>query len=214
MDLIGLADCKNFYASCERVFCPRLRQKPVVVLSNNDGCIIARSNEAKAFVPMGAPAFKYRNTFAAHGVDVFSANFALYGDMSHRVMSILGKNVPAIEFYSIDEAFLDLKGILPQEAENHARQLRRKVLTNTHIPVSIRLALTKVLAKTANHIAKKFPTQCDGVYVIDSEEKRINALRRLKIEDVWGIGRQNAAKLGRLGVSNALEYSKMDGHHY
>ena len=151
--MIALADCNNFYASCERVLNPMIRNKPVVVLSNNDGCVIARSNEAKALgIHMGAPAFKYRHVFEKYGVYVFSTNFALYGDFSNRVMSLLSESVPRIEIYSIDEAFMDYSG-LPDPGE-HAQHLRRRVKQCTGIPVSIGIAGTKTLAKIASGIAK------------------------------------------------------------
>ena len=153
--MIALVDCNNFYASCERVFQPKLEKKPIVVLSNNDGCIIARSNEAKALgIKMGAPAFKMKTIFDKHKVHVFSSNFALYGDLSRRVMQILDEGSPAIEIYSIDEAFLDLKGV--NKLNQFSTDLRSKVGKWTGIPVSIGIAPTKTLAKVANRVAKKY----------------------------------------------------------
>ena len=153
--MIALVDCNNFYASCERVFQPKLEHKPIVVLSNNDGCVIARSNEAKALgIKMGAPAFKMKSIFDRNGVHIFSSNFALYGDLSNRVMSILAEGVPAIEIYSIDEAFLNLDGII--KPLQFSIDLRTKVRKWTGIPVSVGIAPTKTLAKVANHIAKKY----------------------------------------------------------
>ena len=184
--MFALVDCNNFYASCERVFRPDLNGKPVVVLSNNDGCVIARSNEAKkAGVPMGAPAFQYHQLFEEYNVQVFSANFPLYGDMSSRVMNILEMFCPAIEIYSIDEAFMDFDGYELHDLQKLGEQIKKRVEQWTGIPVSIGFASTKALAKVANRIAKKFPERTGGVYLIDDEDKRIKALKWLKIEDVW-----------------------------
>jgi len=205
--MYALIDCNNFYASCERVFNPSLVGKPVVILSNNDGCVIARSNEAKAVgVPMGAPAFEYKYLFERQGVAVFSANFALYGDMSKRVMTILSDYSPNQEIYSIDECFLDLSNMLV-DLHEHGLKMRKQVLQWTGIPVSVGIAPTKALAKVANRIAKKFTGRTGGSYVIDTEEKRINALKWLAVEDVWGIGRRNAKKLNAMGVKTAYDFS-------
>jgi DNA polymerase V len=205
--MFALIDCNNFYASCERAFNPSLVGKPVVVLSNNDGCVIARSNEAKSLgVPMGAPAFEYKYLFERHNVTVFSANFALYGDMSHRVMTILSDYSPHQEIYSIDECFLDLSNMLV-DLQEHGLKMRKQVLQWTGIPVSVGIAPTKALAKAANRIAKKFTDRTGGSYVIDTEEKRIKALKWLAVEDVWGIGRRNAAKLIAIGVKTAYDFS-------
>ena len=207
--MYSLIDCNNFYASCERVFNPSLRNKPIVVLSNNDGCVIARSNEAKELgVPMGAPAFQYQSVFRRHGVKVFSANFHLYGDMSHRVMNILSTYSPVSEIYSIDECFLSLHG-MNIDHYKYGLDMVEKVTQWTGIPISVGTAPTKALAKVANRIAKKFPETTNGSYVIDSEEKRIKALKWLPIEDVWGIGRQNAKKLFAQGVKKAYEFTEM-----
>lgn len=205
--MYALIDCNNFYASCERAFNPSLVGKPVVVLSNNDGCVIARSNEAKMLgVPMGAPAFEYKYLFERHDVAVFSANFALYGDMSHRVMTILSDYSPHQEIYSIDECFLDLSDMLV-DLHEHGLKMRKQVLQWTGIPVSVGIAPTKALAKAANRIAKKFTDRTGGSYVIDTEEKRIKALKWLAVEDVWGIGRRNARKLNAIGVKTAYDFS-------
>ncbi|QQS31135.1 MAG: Y-family DNA polymerase [Sphingobacteriales bacterium] len=209
--MFALVDCNNFYASCERVFRPDLIGKPVVVLSNNDGCVIARSNEAKALnIPMGAPAFEYQALFDEHNVQVFSANFALYGDMSHRVMSVLGEYSPDMEIYSIDEAFLKLTGFERYDLQEYGGRMRSKVLKWTGIPISIGIAPTKALAKAANRIAKKFPQRTGGVYIIDSEEKRIKVLKWLKVEDVWGIGRQHSKRLNGIGVKTAYDFTQLD----
>lgn len=209
--MFALVDCNNFYASCERVFRPDLVGKPVVVLSNNDGCVIARSNEAKAVgVPMGAPAFEYEQLFKKHGVEVFSANFALYGDMSQRVMSVLSEFSPEMEIYSIDEAFLKLEGFERFNLQDHGASMRKKVVQWTGIPISVGIAPTKALAKVANRIAKKFPEKTGNVFCIENEEQRIKALKWLKIEDVWGIGRQLSRKLQAIGVYNAFDFCALD----
>lgn len=209
--MFALVDCNNFYASCERVFRPDLIGKPVVVLSNNDGCVIARSNEAKALgIPMGAPAFEYQALFDENKVHVFSANFALYGDMSQRVMEVLGEYSPDMEIYSIDEAFLKLTGFERYDLQDYGNQMRRKVTKWTGIPISVGIAPTKALAKVANRIAKKFPEQTNGVYIIDSEEKRIKALKWLPVEDVWGIGRQHTKRLNAIGVKTAYDFTQLD----
>jgi len=209
--MFALVDCNNFYASCERVFRPDLNGKPIVVLSNNDGCVIARSNEAKAVgIPMGAVAFEYEQIFKQHNVQVFSANFALYGDMSHRVMDILTGYSPDIEVYSIDEAFLKLKGFDYYNLQQYGNEMRHKVTKWTGIPISVGIAPTKALSKLANRIAKKYTKETGGVYIIDSEEKRIKALKWLKIEDVWGIGRQHAKRLNAINVKTAFDFTQLD----
>lgn len=209
--MFALIDCNNFYASCERVFRPDLIGKPVVVLSNNDGCVIARSNEAKAAgVPMGAPAFQFEKLFEQHGVQVFSANFTLYGDMSRRVMEILGEYSPEMEIYSIDEAFLKLSGFEQYDLQAYGLEIRNRVVKWTGIPISVGIAPTKSLAKVANRIAKKFQGKTGGSYVMDTEEKRIKALKWLKVEDIWGIGRQFAKKLWAENVRTAYDFTQRD----
>ena len=176
--MFALVDCNNFYASCQRVFEPHLLGKPVVILSNNDGCVIARSNEAKALgIPMGAPAFEYKKLFEEQQVFVYSSNYALYGDMSSRVMNLLATFSPEIEVYSIDEAFLKFKGFEHYDLESYGKQMQRTVTKGTGIPISVGFAPTKALAKVANKIAKKFPDRTQSVYVIDTEDKRIKALK-------------------------------------
>ena len=188
--MFALVDCNNFYASCERAFNPALRQHPVVVLSNNDGCIIARSEEAKALgIQMGTPEFKCRDLLKKHHIAVFSSNYALYGDMSSRVMTTLAALTPEIEVYSIDEAFLDMSTFNRFDLTDYARQIRRTVHHNTGIPVSVGIAPTKTLAKIANRIAKKNPDY-QGVCVLKSHTEIHSALQRTKVEDIWGIGRQ------------------------
>lgn len=208
--MFALIDCNNFYASCERVFRPDLEHQPIVVLSNNDGCVIARSDEAKALgIPMGAPAFRYERLFARHQVHVFSANFPLYGDMSHRVMTILSEYSPDIEIYSIDEAFLGLQGFSHFDLKSYGTSMRSKVHKWTGIPISVGIAPTKSLSKVANRIAKKFPERTNGVYIIDDEEKRVKALKWLKVEDVWGIGRQYAKKLKANQIFSAYNFTQL-----
>lgn len=207
--MYSLIDCNNFYASCERVFNPSLNGKPIVVLSNNDGCVIARSNEAKKIgIPMGAPAFQYQSQFRTHDVKVFSANFHLYGDMSRRVMNILSTYSPVAEIYSIDECFLSLQD-MNINLHQYGVEMVKKVGKWTGIPISVGTATTKSLAKVANRIAKKFPEATKCSYVIDSEQKRIKALKWLPIEDVWGIGRQNAKKLYAKGIKKAIQFTEL-----
>lgn len=209
--MYALIDCNNFYASCQRVFNPALNHQPVVVLSNNDGCVIARSNEAKSIgIPMGAPAFKWEPFFKQHGVHVFSCNFALYGDMSRRVMNLLATFSPDIEVYSIDEAFLEFTGNQNTDFLFLGSQIRTMITRGTGIPISVGFAPTKVLAKVANKIAKKFPDRTGDVYVIDTENKREKALRWTKIEDVWGIGRRETKKLQKIGVFNAHQFTQLN----
>jgi DNA polymerase V len=202
--LFALVDCNNFYASCERLFNPQLIGKPVVVLSNNDGCIIARSNEAKALgIAMGAPYFKYEQLLKAQGVEVFSSNYALYGDISSRVMSLLGRLEPEVEVYSIDEAFLHLAGIAGRSLTDYGRELRRTVRRWTGIPVSIGIGPTKTLAKVAGHLAKKNEA-LQGVFDITSAD--VDAiLGRFPVAEVWGIGRRLAERLALCGVTTALD---------
>jgi DNA polymerase V len=207
--MFALVDCNNFYASCERVFQPHLNQQPIVVLSNNDGCVIARSNEAKALgIPMGAPAFEYQELFDTHHVHVFSANFALYGDMSHRVMQTLSSFCPDIEIYSIDEAFLDLKTFPSDTLKEYNQKIFQTVRQYTGIPISIGIAPTKSLAKVANKIAKKFPTQTGGVFLLQTEAQIHKALKWLPVEDIWGIGRQHTKRLKRYNIHTAYDFIK------
>jgi DNA polymerase V len=205
--MFALVDCNNFYASCERVFNPKLDKKPIVILSNNDGCVISRSDEAKALgIPMGAPAFKYNPIFKKNKVHIFSSNFPLYGDMSSRVMSILSRYTPNIEIYSIDEAFLEFKGFENYNLENYGKEIRKTILKWTGIPVSIGFATTKALAKVANRISKKFDNKTGGVYIINSKEKEEKALKWLKIEDVWGIGFKHATRLKNYNINKAYDF--------
>ncbi len=205
--VFALVDCNNFYVSCERVFDPGLKNAAVVVLSNNDGCVIARSNEAKALgIKMGAPAFQHKAVFENHQVKVFSSNYSLYGDMSCRVMSSLGALVPEMEVYSIDEAFLLLHN-LPASPEAFARDIRDKVLKWVGMPVSIGIGPTKTLAKIANRFAKKHP-EYRGVLDLSEPEKLASCMEQTNVEDVWGIGRRYALLLKSYGVCNALQFSR------
>jgi DNA polymerase V len=207
--MYALVDCNNFYVSCERVFRPDLIGKPVVVLSNNDGCIISRSDEAKALgIAMGAPEFQVREQLRQQGVTVFSSNYALYGDLSARVMKILEAFTPHIEVYSIDEAFLSFKGFSGLDFELTGKQMRDRIGHWLGIPVCVGIAPTKVLAKLANKIARK---KKSGVCVIDTEEKRIKTLEWSKIESVWGIGRRLAKKMSDHGIATAMDFTK-PGH--
>ncbi len=206
--MFALVDCNNFYVSCERVFNPALNGRPVVVLSNNDGCVVARSPEAKALgIKMGEPAFKLDTLFRQYRVAVCSSNYQLYGDMSQRVMNTLSQFAPEIEVYSIDEAFLNWNGI-PEDLEALGRRIRATVRKHTGIPVSVGIGSTKVLAKVANDCAKKAPEN-DGVFLLDGREKTEKLLARLEIGEIWGIGRKHAALLNRYGIQTAAEFIRM-----
>uniref|UniRef100_I2Q1C4 Nucleotidyltransferase/DNA polymerase involved in DNA repair n=1 Tax=Desulfovibrio sp. U5L TaxID=596152 RepID=I2Q1C4_9BACT len=207
--VLALVDCNSFYASCEKVFLPALTNKPVVVLSNNDGCVIALSVEAKAVgIPMGKPAFECRELFKRHGVAVFSSNYTLYGNMSARVMATLGRFAPEMEVYSIDEAFLNLTG-LPEDITAYSQRIRTTVRQWTGIPVSIGLGPTKTLAKVANKLAKK-RSELEGVLDIGSHPDPDALLEALPVGDVWGIGRRYAKMLEGHGVTNALQFRDLD----
>ena len=208
--MFALVDCNNFYASCERVFNPNLQHKPIVILSNNDGCIISRSDEAKKLgIPMGAPIFKYRSLIANHDVKVFSSNYSLYGDMSSRVMSILKQFTPDIQVYSIDESFLKLEGFEDYNLTDYGMLMKNRILKWTGIPTCAGIAPTKALSKVANKIARKYPNQTNGVYVIDTEVKRINALKWTKIKDIWGIGKKLSNRLATKGCKNAYDFTQL-----
>ena len=206
--MFGLIDCNNFYASCERVFNPSLNRRPVVVLSNNDGCVIARSAEAKALgIPMGEPAYKLKALIEANQVVVFSSNYVLYGDMSHRVMTTVAQFAPDMEIYSIDEAFLLFDGFENINLKEYGEIIVRTTTRNTGIPVSLGIAPTKTLAKLANKFAKKYKDY-RGVCVIDTDEKREKALKLTAIGDVWGIGRQYAKKLEYYSIHTAWDFTQ------
>jgi DNA polymerase V len=205
--MLALVDCNNFYASCERVFDPSLRTRPVVVLSNNDGCIVARSQEAKALgLKMGDVYFKVKELLDRHKVAVFSSNYALYGDMSQRVMKTLQQFSPEVEIYSIDEAFLNLEGF--RDLPKLASEIRQTVRQWTGIPVSVGIAPTKTLAKLANNTAKK-KAGYNGVCALDTPEAWEPLLKEFDIGDVWGIGPQYKKLLNKHGVTTALEFSRL-----
>lgn len=207
--MIGLADCNNFFVSCERVFRPGLVNKPVIVLSNNDGCAVALSNEAKALgFRRGDPYFKIKDKAMREGVTAFSGNHRLYGDMSQRVMSILRSLAGGIEVYSIDEAFIfidDSTGDLSEYGQFVVHTVRR----DTGIPISLGIAPTKTLAKIASRFAKKYAGY-KGACVIDTHEKARKALELTAVEDIWGVGRRNAPKLRRQGITTALQLAEME----
>ena len=205
--MFALIDCNNFYVSCERVFNPNLNGKPVVVLSNNDGCAISRSDEAKKLgIPMGAPIFKYQSIVNKHNVVVLSSNYPLYADMSHRVMTIISNFIPDLEIYSIDEAFLKFKGYENYDLFNYASKMRNTILKWTGIPTSVGIAPTKSLAKISNKIARKFPSQTKHVYVLDTDYKRSKALNYFPLNDIWGIGRRLSKRLQNIGCKNASDF--------
>ena len=207
--MFGLVDCNNFYASCERVFNPYWIGRPVVVLSNNDGCVIARSNEVKTLgIKMGVPAYQIKELVDRYNIGVFSSNYTLYGDMSNRVMTMLSGFVQDIEIYSIDEAFLDFHGYGRFNLEEYGRDIVCKVTKGTGIPVSMGIAPTKTLAKVANKFAKNYPAY-KGACLIDTEEKRIKALKLFEIGDVWGIGHRHARKLKAMGVNTVYDFTQL-----
>ncbi|ORL62370.1 translesion error-prone DNA polymerase V subunit UmuC [Pseudomonas putida] len=207
--VFALIDCNSFYASCERVFRPDLTKTPIVVLSNNDGCVIARSYDAKPFVKMGEPYFQAKDKLRRHGIVAFSSNYALYGDMSERVMSLIEAMVPAAEVYSIDESFADLTGI-PGNLTQFGRDLRAKILRCTGIPVGVGIARTKTLAKLANHTAKRLQAQTGGVVDICDPFKRDWVLRNTEVKEVWGIGRRMTAHLETMGIRTAMDLAQAD----
>lgn len=206
--MYAIIDCNSFFASCERAFDPELIGKPLAILSNNDGCVISRSREAKALgIPMGAPLFKYKEIIAQKNIQIRSSNYSLYGDMSERVMKLLENFSPEVEIYSIDEAFLKLP-----KSDNYQEvgaQIKNYIFQCTGIPVSVGIAPTKALSKAANAIAKKFPEKTNGYYVIDTEAKRIKLLKWLPIKDIWGIGFGNTKRLQNKGVQTAFEFTQL-----
>lgn len=207
--MYALADCNNFFVSCERVFRPDLNRRPVIVLSNNDGCAIARSNEAKALgIDMGAPMFKIRDIVNRHNVAVFSGNMALYGDMSHRVQQTLLEFSPSIERYSIDEAFIDLNGLPYTDYDALAKEMSRRCYHNTGIPVSVGIAPTKTLAKIASKLCKQYPRLQGGCYMHRPEDIE-KVLRKFPIGDVWGIGRRYRRKLSECGINTAYDFTQL-----
>ena len=211
MKFLALVDCDNFYASCERVFRPDLRKKPIVVLSNNDGCVIARSKEAKAMgIKMGIPWFKVKNAYLAQGGKVFSSNFALYGDLSKRVMNILDGMVKRMEVYSIDEAFLDLQHIQqPNQAYEFGVYCRNTIRQWVGIPVRIGIAPTKTLAKIASHVAKNKGGGA-GVCCLSSKKDIAHILKAISVNEVWGVGHRLSKQLNQLGAYSAYDLMQMD----
>ena len=206
--MYALCDCNNFFVSCERVFRPDLRDKPVVVLSGNDGCVVARSNEVKALgIKMGVPFYQIQKEVEEHGIVHFSSNFALYGDLSSRIMRLLSRYTDDLQQYSIDEAFLDLSYVSdPAEAKVLCERIRAEILKGIGVPVSFGIASTKTLCKVASHYAKRYAGY-RGVCVIDTEARRKKALAQYPIDEVWGIGRQSVAKLQRAGIQTALDFA-------
>lgn len=205
----GLVDCDNFFCSCERVFRPGLVGRPVVVLSNNDGCVVARSSEAKALgVKMGMPYFQMRRQFPGHVIEVCSGNHALYGDMSSRVMSVLREEAPEVYQYSVDEAFVNLDGMERFDLKEWGERLSRMVMQWTGIPVSLGIAPTKTLAKVAAHFAKKYAGY-NKCCMISTEEQRVEALKLTDVRDVWGIGRRLSKSLVASGISTAFDYAML-----
>jgi DNA polymerase V len=207
--VFALIDCNSFYASCERIFRPDLAKTPIVVLSNNDGCVIARSYDAKPFVKMGAPYFQIKDLLRQNGVAAFSSNYALYGDMSERVMAIIEAMVPAVEVYSIDEAFADLTGI-PGDLTALGRSIRSTVFRCTGIPVGVGIAQTKTLAKLANHTAKRLQGVTGGVVDITDPFKRDWVLRNTAVSEVWGVGKRMKAHLEAMNIHTAMDLAKAD----
>ncbi|MFS9519714.1 Y-family DNA polymerase [Legionella pneumophila] len=208
-EMFALIDCNNFYASCERLFRPDLKDVPIVVLSNNDGCCIARSNEAKALgIAMGEPYFKIKHLCKQHGVKAFSSNYTLYGNMSHRVMCTIEEAWPHIEVYSIDEAFLDLRSLSVDSHDSFCEQLQKKILKHTGIPTSIGIGPTKTLAKAANHLCKK--VYKIPVFNITSNRGRL--LQQISVGDIWGVGRQWANKLISRGIHTAYDLAMTNPH--
>ncbi|MBQ6179928.1 MAG: Y-family DNA polymerase [Bacteroidales bacterium] len=204
--MYALVDCNNFFVSCERAFQPELEGRPVVVLSNNDGCVVARSNESKAMgIKMGTPYFKVKFLVDQGKLVVRSSNYTLYGDLSARVMSLLSEVAPKLEVYSIDEAFMNMDGIREEDLPGICRDLIKRIRRWTGIPVSIGIAPTKTLGKVANHFAKKYKGY-RGVCVIDTDEKMRKALSLTPIDDVWGVGWRGAPKLEAAGVKTALDF--------
>lgn len=206
--VFGLIDCNSFYASCERVFRPDLAKAPIVVLSNNDGCVIARSYDAKPFVKMGQPYFQIKHLLKQHGITPFSSNYALYGDLSERVMTLIESMVPTVEVYSIDEAFADLTGI--GDLDGLGRRIRSNVLRCTGIPVGVGIAPTKTLAKLANHMAKRLQAQTGGVVNICDPTKRAWVLRNTDVAEVWGVGRKMKMHLDAMGIKTAMDLATTD----
>ncbi|SLR65942.1 Y-family DNA polymerase [Klebsiella pneumoniae] len=209
--MFALCDVNSFYASCETVFRPDLKGRPVVVLSNNDGCVIARSPEAKPFVKMGEPYFKQKDMFRLHGIIAFSSNYELYADMSNRVMTTLEELSPRCEIYSIDEAFCDLTGVRNcRDLTDFGREIRETVLRRTHLTVGVGIAQTKTLAKLANHAAKQWQRQTGGVVDLSNLERQRKLMALLSVDEVWGVGRRISKKLEAMGIKTVLQLADTD----
>ncbi len=209
--MFALCDVNSFYASCETVFRLDLKGRPVVVRSNNDGCVIARSAEAKPFVKMGVPYFKQKDIFRRHGVICFSSNYELYADMSNRVMTTLEELSPRCEIYSIDEAFCDLTGVRNcRDLAEFGREIRETVLSRTYLTVGVGIAQTKTLAKLANHVAKKWQRQTGGVVDLSNFEKQRKLIAALPVDEVWGVGRRISKKLEAMGIKTVLQLADTD----
>ncbi|PXW42094.1 DNA polymerase V [Klebsiella oxytoca] len=209
--MFALCDVNSFYASCETVFRPDLKGRPVVVLSNNDGCVIARSAEAKPFVKMGEPYFKQKDMFRRHGIIAFSSNYELYADMSNRVMTTLEELSPRCEIYSIDEAFCDLTGVRNcRDLTEFGREIRETVLRRTHLTVGVGIAQTKTLAKLANHAAKQWQRQTGGVVDLSNLERQRKLMALLPVDEVWGVGRRISKKLEAMGIDTVLKLADTD----
>lgn len=206
--MFGLTDCNNFYVSCERLFNPSLNGKPVVVLSNNDGCVISRSNEAKALgVKMGEPIFKMKEIVKREGIACFSANFSLYGDISARVMDKLRSFSPGIEIYSIDEAFLDFTGVPEKDIFQTGPEIVRRIKKDVGVPVSLGVSHTKTLAKVATRLSKKYPAT-KGFCLMEKPEDIAKVLSKFPVEDIWGIGRAYSKMLKSHGIETATDFTK------
>ncbi|WP_290391882.1 Y-family DNA polymerase, partial [uncultured Escherichia sp.] len=210
--MYALCDVNSFYASCETVFRPDLKGRPVVVLSNNDGCVIARSTEAKKLgIKMGEPYFRQKDFFRRHGVVCFSSNYELYADMSNRVMTTLEEMSPRCEIYSIDEAFCDLTGVRNcRDLTDFGREIRATVLQRTHLTVGVGIAQTKTLAKLANHAAKQWQRQTGGVVDLSSVDRQRKLMAALPVDEVWGIGRRISKKLEAMGIKTVLQLADTD----
>lgn len=209
--IFALVDCNSFYCSCERVFNPSLNNRPIIVLSNNDGCAISRTDEAKALgIPMGAVYFQIKDLIKKNNVKVFSSNYTLYGDLSNRVMQVLSTFVPEMEIYSIDEAFLSFNGMEKFNLINYSKEIRKTVLQYTGIPTCVGIGPTKVLAKAANHIAKKNKIKTEGVFNLCDEQLRDDILKKFPVENIWGIGRQSAKKLHSHKIKTAFDLMRSD----
>ncbi|HBW4652034.1 TPA: Y-family DNA polymerase [Klebsiella pneumoniae] len=209
--MFALCDVNSFYASCETVFRPDLKGRPVVVLSNNDGCVIARSAEAKPFVKMGEPYFKQKDMFRRHGIIAFSSNYELYADMSNRVMTTLEELSPRCEIYSIDEAFCDLTGVRNcRDLTDFGKEIRETVLRRTHLTVGVGIAQTKTLAKLANHAAKQWQRQTGGVVDLSNLERQRKLMALPPVDEAWGIGRRISKKLESMGIKTVLQLADTD----